>query len=296
MLLKAVASAAITKSAGPTGRKELGKRARFGPFFRFALEVRQGSACRGPRREFPGLTPAGARAKAAPEQTTLHRTKKIIMRYTLSAIALLATLAAFPAAAQESPAPAEGQAPAVGGLSMGEPVAPGDAALGAPYVKAEHGEWDIRCIRTESGNDPCQLYQLLKDEQGNAVAEFTLFPLVPAQGEAVAGGNIISPLETLLPEGVTLAVDGSEARRFPFHFCTEVGCVARVGYAAADIENFKRGSEATVGIVPVVAAGQRISLKVSLSGFTAAYDAILAEAAAAAEAAGAAQGAGEGGN
>lgn len=212
------------------------------------------------------------------------------MRHSVSLLAFLATLAALPASAQESPAPAEG------GLSMGEPVAPDGEALGTPYVKAEHGDWDIRCIRTESGNDPCQLYQLLNDEQGNAVAEFTLFPLIPAQGEAVAGGNIISPLETLLPEGVTLAVDGGEARRFPFQFCTEVGCVARVGYAEADIDRFKGGVEATVGIVPVVAANQRISLKLSLSGFTAAWDALLAETAAAAEAAGAAQGSGEGGN
>jgi invasion protein IalB len=218
------------------------------------------------------------------------------MRHTLSALALLATLAALPAAAQESPAPAEGQPPAGGGLSMGEPVMPDSQALGTPYIKAEHGDWKIRCVRTESGKDPCQLYQLLHDEQGNAVAEFTMFPLVPPQGEAVAGGNIVSPLETLLPEGVTVAVDDTEPRRFPFHFCTEVGCVARIGYAGADIDRFKRGSEATISVVPVVAPDKHITLKLSLSGFTAAYDALLAEMPAPAEGAGAAQGSGEGGN
>lgn len=218
------------------------------------------------------------------------------MRHSVLGLVLVAALAALPVAAQETPSPENGQAAGGSGISMGEPVAPDGGTLGTPYVKAEHGDWDIRCIRTESGNDPCQLYQLLNDEQGNAVAEFTIFPLVPAQGEAVAGGNIISPLETLLPEGVTLAVDGGEARRFPFNFCTEVGCVARVGYAQADIDRFKRGAEAAVGIVPVVAANQRITLKVSLAGFTAAWDALLAEVAAATEAAGAAQGAGEGGN
>jgi invasion protein IalB len=232
----------------------------------------------------------------APEQTNLLRTKNTIMRHSLFSLAVFATLTALPAAAQDNQAPTEGQAPAAGGLSMGEPVSPDGGALGAPYVKAEHGDWDIRCIRTESGEDPCQLYQLLNDEQGNAVAEFTLFPLLPAQGEAVAGGNIISPLETLLPEGVTLAVDGGEARRFPFHFCTEVGCVARIGYAEADIDRFKRGSEAIVGIVPVVAANQRITLKISLSGFTAGWEALLAEAAAAAEAAGASEGSTTSGN
>lgn len=208
------------------------------------------------------------------------------MRSTSFAYALIAALAAAPALAQDTN-PAASDQPATPSVSMGEPVTPGGDAPGTPYVRNEHGAWQIRCLRTESGNDPCQLYQLLKDEEGNSVAEFTLFPLIPAQGEAIAGGNIVSPLETLLPEGVTVAIDGGEARRFPFHFCTQTGCVARVGFAQADIDRFKRGAEGVVGIVPVVAADKRIALKLSLSGFTAAYDEVLAESQAAAAANGA---------
>jgi invasion protein IalB len=159
---------------------------------------------------------------------------------------------------------------------MGEPVAPDGGALGTPYVKEEHGDWDIRCVRTASGNDPCQLYQLLKDGEGNAVAEVSLFPLVPPQDQAVAGGNIITPLETLLPAGVTMQIDSAEPRRYPFTFCTEAGCFARIGYTEADINRFKRGAKATVTIVPVLAADQRIQLAVSLSGFTAGYDRLTA--------------------
>ncbi len=62
---------------------------------------------------------------------------------------------------------------------------------------AKFEEWEQRCIRTESGADPCQLYQLLKDDQGKSVAEFTIFGL-PAGWPAVAGATIIVPLETLL--------------------------------------------------------------------------------------------------
>ncbi len=204
------------------------------------------------------------------------------MRNMLSALVLV--LAASPALAQDTTQPAEGQAApeapagaeASAGISMGQPVAPDGGELGTPYVKEEHGDWDIRCIRTESGDDPCQLYQLLEDGEGNAVAEFTIFPLQPPQGEAVAGGTIISPLETLLPEGVTMAIDANEARRYPFTFCNRVGCFARVGFAAADIDRFKRGAKGTVSIVPVLAPDQRITLEVSLSGFTAGYDALVA--------------------
>lgn len=207
------------------------------------------------------------------------------MSRLLSSLSILA-LCALPALAQETTAPAEGEAPADEapaeaqpdlGLSLGEPVAPDGGAVGAPYVKEEHGDWDVRCIRTASGNDPCQVYQLLVDAEGNSVAEFAIFPLVPAQGQAVAGGSIISPLETLLTEQVTVSIDGSGARRYPFTFCTEIGCFARIGYTAEDVTRFKRGMKATVSIVPAVAPDQRIALELSLRGFTAAFDSLEAQ-------------------
>jgi invasion protein IalB len=217
------------------------------------------------------------------------------MRPSIPAFALLACLSATAALAQETAAPAEGgdQTGTETVLPMGEPVAPDGGQIGTPYTKEEHGDWDIRCVRTQSGNDPCQLYQLLNDAEGNSVAEIAIFPLMPVQGDAVAGGNIITPLETLLTQQVTLQVDGSEARRYPFAFCTQAGCFARIGYAAADIDRLKRGAKATVSIVPVVAPTERIELAVSLSGFTAGYDALVKLMQAQIDAAGAA-GAAEG--
>ena len=188
---------------------------------------------------------------------------------TLAAFALIA--AALPALAQQAEAPADN------GLSMGQPVAPDGGAVGTSYVASEYGDFDLRCVRTESGKDPCQLYQLLSDTDGNAVAEFTLFPLLPPQGDAIAGGTIVTPLETLLTQAVTISVDAGEGRRYPFTFCAEIGCVARIGYTDADIDRYKAGKEASVSIVPVLAPDKRISLKVSLNGFTAGYDALLAQ-------------------
>jgi invasion protein IalB len=212
------------------------------------------------------------------------------MKSTYSALALLAVLAVTPAQAQDTTpaepetsaetatdtpaeAPAEDAAPDTGGLSMGEPETNG-STVGQPYVKQEFDAWQLRCINTETGMDPCQLYQLLKDEGGNPVAEFAVFPLIPAQGEAIAGGTIIAPLQTLLTETVRLQVDGGEARRYPFAFCTEIGCFARVGYSADDINRFKAGTSATVTIVPALAPTERIGLAVSLKGFTAGYTAL----------------------
>ena len=211
------------------------------------------------------------------------------MRITLSALALLAATTAT-AVAQDTAAPTadqaegqteaqtegqtEGQAPADGaGLSMGEPVAPDGGGLGTPYVKEEHGDWDIRCIRTPQGNDPCQLYQLLQDGNGNSVAEISVFPL-PAGREAAAGATIVTPLETLLPAGITLTVDGGQARRYPFEFCASQGCVARVGFTSAEVAQFKQGANGNMVIRPAAAPDQQIELTISLSGFTAGYEAV----------------------
>ena len=81
-------------------------------------------------------------------------------------------------------------------------------------------------MRTESGIDPCQLYLLLKDKNGNSVAEFTIFNLPKgSEGPAVAGATFIAPLETLLPAGMMLQVDSAKAKGYPFSFCTQIGCV-----------------------------------------------------------------------
>jgi invasion protein IalB len=180
-----------------------------------------------------------------------------------------------PAATATPEAPAEGAAPAPGGdLSLGQPAdgATGEAEVGQPYIREEFGAWGLRCLRTEDGNDPCQLYQLLLDAEGNAVAEISLFPL-PEGREAVAGATIVAPLETLLTENLTLSVDGANTRQYPFTFCNRAGCVARVGFTAAEVDQFRAGNAAQLAIVPAAAPDQQVTLDISLSGFTAGYEA-----------------------
>lgn len=182
-------------------------------------------------------------------------------------------------ATDETAAPAtEDAAPAAtdpaAELDMGTEVsdAPAADAVGTPYIRAEFGDWALRCLRAEEGDDdPCQLYQLLNDADGNAVAEISMFPL-PAGGRAAAGATIVVPLETLLTEQLQISVDGSAARRYPFTFCNRAGCVARVGFTEDEINQFKRGNAATMRMVPAAAPDEEVVLNISLSGFTAGYD------------------------
>ncbi|WP_327792938.1 invasion associated locus B family protein [Harenicola maris] len=168
---------------------------------------------------------------------------------------------------------ADGNEPGELGLSMGTPAdgsETGQPQIGQQYVAEEVGDWEIRCVRTETGKDPCQLYQLLVDDNGNSVAEFSLFNLRDG-GQAVAGATIITPLETLLTQQITLSVDAGAGRKYPFTFCAAVGCFARVGFAESDVAGFRNGNQATVQIVPAGAPDQKVDLTLSLTGFTAGY-------------------------
>ncbi len=180
-------------------------------------------------------------------------------------------------AATEAPATEAPAADAVAGsdLNLGAVEGATDGP-GSQFVEASFGTaWEQRCVRTEDGSDPCQLYQLLKDAEGNSVAEISMFDL-PTGGEAAAGATIVAPLETLLTENIRLKVDDAAAKIYPFTWCSQIGCIARVGFTAEEVAAFKGGARATLTIVPVVAPDQKVDLNLDLSGFTAGYDAIVA--------------------
>lgn len=155
-------------------------------------------------------------------------------------------------------------------LSLGEDASA--PQVGQTYTAETNGDWDLRCLKTEDGNDePCQMYQLMSDSEGTPVAEISIFRL-PEGGRAVAGATIIVPLETSLPQQLTLQVDSGAARRYPFSFCNPIGCFSRVGLVAEEIAAFRKGNAATLTIVPALAPDQKVELTMSLSGFTASYD------------------------
>jgi invasion protein IalB len=218
---------------------------------------------------------------------------------TLSAAALAALLAA-PAWAQEAPpaeapaaevpaaeSPAADETPPAEEPAAAAPEAPADAPADSPagaaadtppvpepevleVVRETHGDWEVRCL---PDGDECFIYQLALDPEENPVAEFSLVTL-PAGGEAVAGVTVVTPLGTLLPAGVVMRVDGGEARGYEFTFCTQVGCFARFGLAAEDVAALKRGRLAEMRLVSISAPEAPVTLEVSLSGFTAAYDSL----------------------
>ncbi len=187
------------------------------------------------------------------------------MKFVPLTAALVAATLALPLAAQETASGGET------GLSMGEPE------VGTTYVRDTFGDWEMRCITAPEGQpEPCQLYQLVTDGQDNPVAEFNLFTVPEGNGDLAAGATIVTPLDTLLTGQLRMAVDSNPARVYPFSFCQQIGCYVRLGMSGNDVQAFRAGSEATISIVPLQAPDQSVPLTLSLSGFTAGFDALQA--------------------
>lgn len=175
-----------------------------------------------------------------------------------TAVLIFAAILASPAVAQETDSTSE------------------EIQIGAPYILESHGDWAVRCLRSEDDQDPCQMYQVIGDENVGSLAEFTLQPtLNPEEGAPAAIATIVAPLETLLLEGFIVQVDDKDARRYSFSYCNRGGCVVRVALSAEEIEEFRRGTEALVRLVPVATPNSPVVVPMSLSGFTAGFNAVI---------------------
>ncbi len=189
-------------------------------------------------------------------------------------LSLIALLAATPAISQETTTTPEAEAQTTPDASEGSGS---EAAATTPtsnvYTK-EQGDWVTVCEQVLTGDDPCgSMQQVLKGAEGNDVMQIELNRLAGANAPA-AVMLINTPLLTLLPEGVALSIDGGKTARVPFFVCDNSKCIARVSMRDEDVAAFKRGQSATLSVVPANAPDQRISVQMSLSGFTAAYDSL----------------------
>ena len=194
---------------------------------------------------------------------------KTLLHFSVAALLALSTAAgAQDAASDEDAETAETPSAPAAGLDTGREVAEENQA----YIKETNGDWSLRCFPDEEGEDLCQMYQLLTESEGNPVAEFTLYRIAGTRN-IVAGATIAVPLGTLLTEEMKLSVDDAKAKSYAFSYCTMGGCFSRIGLTEPEVEAMKRGAVAQIEIVPAQAPEQKVRIDVSLSGFTATYDA-----------------------
>lgn len=196
--------------------------------------------------------------------------------------AVLGTSASIAVAQETTEAPATDTAPAATQDAPATDAATDEAATGeeaaaadeaAPSeppekVVAVHGDWQVRC-REDNGS--CFMYQLAIDARDIPIAEMSIVPL-KTDDDRVAGFTVVTPLRTLLTEGVTLQIDNGRQQKYQFGWCTEAGCAARFAVRNDGLSQFKRGSKARITVLSVEKPDAPVILDVSLKGFTAAFN------------------------
>lgn len=191
----------------------------------------------------------------------------------LAAVAALALSLAVPASAEESGSEAPATADQL--LDMGQDVESSEGPkIGENYSREVHGDWNIVCVESGTDEDPCSMGQIMVASDGQPLAEISLFRIEEAGAQAVAGATIVVPLETLLPEGLTISIDEGKGKRYGYDFCNQIGCYARIGLTQQDIDALKKGSTGLLTLKPAMAPEKTIEIEMSLKGFTAAYDVV----------------------
>ena len=141
-----------------------------------------------------------------------------------------------------------------------------------PYIRETHGSWEVRCIKL-SENETCTLYQLLKDKNDISVAEINI-EVLPLGNQASAGITLITPLGTSLTAQLGWHIEDEKIRQYPYSWCEQSGCVARFGLTEEDISSMKKGGNGKVYVVSIATPNEPFELKLSLKGFTAAWNSV----------------------
>lgn len=148
------------------------------------------------------------------------------------------------------------------------------AAPGMELNGKTFNDWTMRCSeatnqQTQAKVTVCEATQRIVNAEGTPVMEVVV-TIPPNQSEAV--GVIIAPLGVVLPAGIAVSIDGNAMGKLPYLRCVNQGCLGQFVFTADQLAAWKRGVKAEVTVVR--GNGQEVKLPLSLSGFTAATDAL----------------------
>lgn len=141
--------------------------------------------------------------------------------------------------------------------------------VGQHYLAKTYRDWQRICVKTDGGEDPCHIYQLIKNKDNLPIGEITLLKVSEPEGVSAAA-TILTPLGTLLTSKLVLTLDDGTKGDYPFSWCDKRGCYARAAFTDDEVFSMKKGRSGTIKIETVSAPGEALTLPVSFLGFTAA--------------------------
>jgi len=136
-----------------------------------------------------------------------------------------------------------------------------------PYIKEKFENWTLKCIKPVNSVERCEANQIIFNQKKQPVAEISIIKLPKGQ-VAAAAATIIVPLETILSEGLVLAIQELEPKKYQFKFCNSLGCYSQIGLTDNEVDALKRKEKASIFLKHISSGDQQIVIPMSLDGFT----------------------------
>ena len=136
-----------------------------------------------------------------------------------------------------------------------------------PYIKERFENWTLKCIKPVNSVERCEANQIIFNQKKQPVAEISIIKLPKGQ-VAAAAATIIVPLETILSEGLVLAIQELEPKKYQFKFCNSLGCYSQIGLTDDEVEALKKKEKASIVLKHISSGDQQIVIPMSLNGFT----------------------------
>lgn len=127
--------------------------------------------------------------------------------------------------------------------------------------------WFKACTKQEDV-DICNVQNIMTANTGQVITGISLLELKGKVNRKVF--QVTVPSARLVPPGIGLQVDGGKAQKLEYVLCFPDRCIAEAQLSDQLVSSFKKGTELT--LTSVNAQNQANPVKVSLNGFTAAFD------------------------
>ena len=127
--------------------------------------------------------------------------------------------------------------------------------------------WFKACSKQEDV-DICNVQNIIMAETGQMITGISLIELKGKVNRRVFQVSV--PSGRMVPPGIGLQIDGGKAQKLDYVICFPDRCVAEAQLSDQLVASFKKGSELT--LTSVNFQNQPNPIKVSLQGFTGAYD------------------------
>ena len=127
--------------------------------------------------------------------------------------------------------------------------------------------WFKACAKQQDV-DICNVQNIVAASTGQVVTGVSLLELKGKVNRKVF--QVTVPTGRLVPPGIGLQIDGGKAQKLDYVLCFPDRCIAEAQLSDQLVASFKKGSELT--LTSVNSQNQANPVKISLSGFTGAFD------------------------